>query len=114
MGGDAKYGRLYTQADVVAILRMVSALRDDGGSDGMSDAQLAALIPEPTFPADEPLFLLRGQDKAAPGAIAEGRNYLDECSHLFAPVEHLHAVSEAHEGLVRWQAANPERIKVPD
>lgn len=76
------------------------------------------------IPADEPLFLLRGQDVFAPAAIEA---YADELEAR--AVTHRHALETAEElslleqsvqarafatRLRMWQFENPERTKVPD
>lgn len=58
---------------------------------------------------DEPIFVLRAQDKTAPATIRywEGRQYnlsptrTGEVHKLIALIE-------------EWQAAHPERVKMPD
>lgn len=122
---EGKYGRLFTETDVK--LALAHAIEEAWNSDeGVVGGPTVASITErvlgelpTTFAPDEPLFLLRGQDSAAPEPIAhigdgEMRDYesmaLGEgCSREFAI-----AVRNAAEGMREWQAAHPDRVKVPD
>lgn len=123
---EAKYGRLFTEADVKRIVRHVVLLyagkRPTEGEaaddtmgvidyfDGMHEAKPGehdAL----TFPADEPLFLLRGQDVTTPEVI---RAYVVEAARAGASVEHREAAAAAGRYVAGWQHANADRVKVPD
>jgi hypothetical protein len=63
------------------------------------------------IPADEPVFVLRGQDQAAPHAVLAWAKSADL---MGAPSE---KVKEAHDkgmDMAHWQYENPNRVKVPD
>lgn len=124
MAGDTKYGRLFTEADVLAIVD--EALM--AGRDGFDDLDappgermlliLEALIERAEadkapmrFPADEPLFLLRGQDGAALYAVG---CYGAISWTMGAGVAHAAAVNLAARQIGEWQEANPGRVKIPD
>lgn len=135
---DGKYGRLFTEDDVLAIVAGV--LLADVTKDDVSPEGAKALIADITegldrigrfaFDADEPLFLLRGQDKAAPRAIGsiieparwsgraprerEGKCYVAMCRIVESHPEHLSASAAAAQAMADWQAEHPERIKAPD
>lgn len=75
-----------------------------------------------TIPEDEPLFLLRGQDKLAPAAIFAYADEL-ECTASddgVAPDEALRRRELANEAeaaalaIERWQLEHPDRTKMPD
>jgi hypothetical protein len=80
---DNKYGRMFTQADVVLILERYDPEFSDG-EHGDSEENFADLLEDMDrsgvrfkFEPDEPLFTFRGHDKRAAGAI---RHYLDHQS----------------------------------
>ena len=56
---DTKYGRLFTEADMRKLAERL--LRDRAMGPDILAEEMAALDGEFTFPADEPLFLLRGK-----------------------------------------------------
>jgi hypothetical protein len=123
MGGD-KYGRLFTEGDVRVLLMMVyergradqgnaiDTVPHDGNRRGAT--LLADALAEdfnPTFPADEPLFLLRGQDQLATQTIDY---YVGGAGVHGSPESHVEAAHQAAKAMGEWQAANPDRVKVPD
>lgn len=59
---------------------------------------------------DEPVFILRGQDGLA---IAGIRGYLTKLSEANADQSHIESVSDELQKWEGWQAANPDRIKMP-
>lgn len=108
---DSKYGRLFTEKDVQYIVNM---MRLEGAPNHVCDAlpQMEATGKvQFTFPADEPLFLLRGQDKAAPAAV---RCYRDHARTAGAGSSLRIGVASAAEAMRKWQRSHPERVKVPD
>lgn len=127
---DSKYGRLYTERDVRRMMSVLAAettrhaveMQQRGGdwqgpqsvqeAEAVCDRLLAedAASGNLAFPADEPLFLLRGQDWASKAAIG---SYLDECEGLGSPAEHLQRIEDARADLIAWQEQHPERVKVP-
>lgn len=63
------------------------------------------------LPPDEPVFVLRGQDRATPNTI---RRWAIEAEAIGADRETV-AEAEHVAGLIEaWQQANPDRVKVPD
>lgn len=107
---DNKYGRVFTQADVEKMLDYAI----DHGYDGEGAADLAARMDADgerfKFPADEPLFILRGRDKRARGAV---RFYADHQSAQ-APFNHMNAVEAAYRSFDHFADNFPELIKEPD
>jgi hypothetical protein len=121
---ESKYGALYTEEDVAMMVALATRADDPGDVDV---AALRRIIEgegyELRFPADEPLFLLRGQDKAAPGAIAAGPfipqeyggggDYYSNAQVAGADDEHLAAITKAERTMREWQHEHPDRVKVP-
>lgn len=130
MAGDSKYGRLFTEMDLklvateaaVQLLERLNRVGLAAYGTRPSRDELLRIVEDAiahedvdhalTFPADEPLFLLRGQDEEAPGAVA---NYSDRV-HLNpnTPAEHRESVVRAYEQMRDWQDEHPDRVKVPD
>jgi len=109
------YGRLFTEADVDLILMQASRLRSRGRDlsckfvvETMEGSQ-ASPAPTLTFPADEPLFLLRGSDSNA----LEGLRHYSESFNYLDQKEHVDAVEDEMISMRRWQEAHPDRVKVP-
>lgn len=119
----SKYGRLFTEEDAFQLVwealggSMAGVTHDRArGSFARALRELDACDREYglTFPADEPLFLLRGQDKAVLDALIGGQDYEDACVDAGASREHLAAVQAAADEITAWQRAHPDRVKVPD
>ena len=75
---DSKYGRLYPERAVLRMRRLCEALLVTATAAGheakaiVDEAALRGVLEDLDhlgFPADEPLFLLRGQDKLAPCTV---------------------------------------------
>lgn len=114
---ERKYGRLFTEDDVLRIFNAAAVCRchpseaitklDAGDIRRLSGDGAVTL----TFPADEPLFLLRGKDLAAHGGAW---GYAYEASRCGASVEFVTAALAAANDLRDWAEANRARMKVPD
>ena len=111
---DSKYGRLFTEADVLAFTFALSGVEPERIKARLAEAQTR-------FPADEPLFLLRGQDRAATEAIGNlieepelSRSYLQACRAHGASNDHIAAVHSASAAFEIWQEEHPDRVKAPD
>lgn len=118
---EGKYGRLFTIEDVQQILNWGRLEGSPESAMGIvADIDERESLRPLTFPADEPLFLLRGQDKAASLAIAStqphatGVDYAQASLNVGASQDHLSAAWKAAAEMRDWQEANPERVKVPD
>lgn len=111
---DSKYGQIYTAQDVANIAAVM--LRGHVPAEhlqttiqvAVTEVARAGLL---RFPTDEPLFLLRAQDQAAPAAV---HAYLDAAQFNGAAAEHQDGITRAAIEFVQWQAANPNKVKVPD
>jgi hypothetical protein len=66
----------------------------------------AGLIPE-----DEPVFLIRGQDRAAPAAM---RAWIDEAAAQGASADIIDRVEGHLQAVIDWQDNDPGVSKVPD
>jgi hypothetical protein len=109
---DNKYGRVFTEGDVEKILEWVeentnsaSAIDFTGIIDSMDNEGVRF-----KFEPDEPLFILRGHDKRAIGAI---RFYQDHQSPR-APVNHMDAIEKAALAFDSYRQEHPGELKEPD
>ena len=115
---DAKYGRLYTEADV----RRLLDIADSTSPRALPSFEQLVSDAEPLrFPEDEPLFLLRGQDAVAPRAVdayvrrCAGGVLTGDGSGLNHPgLAHIDGAHRAYRALRDWQTEHPDRVKVPD
>lgn len=116
----SKYGRLFTEDDV---LKMLEQAHDSGFDIGSGTAE-DNLGPVPrdfidqadregaiTFPADEPLFLLRGKDLAAHGGAW---GYAYEAQRVGASIEFVTAALGCANDLRDWAEQHRDRMKIPD
>lgn len=110
---DSKYGRIYTQDDVK---RLVTEAYEQGARYGMSGfnetwTQRFLTAQNCHFPADEPIFVLRAQDKLAPDVVdywstrAAGRD-VDQSA--------VDSASKCADEMDEWQENNPDKVKLPD
>ena len=67
--------------------------------------------PAGIIPADEPVFLIRGQDRAAPEAV---RSYADIAQRAGAPRSVVDECYQWAMEIQRWQETHPEKVKVAD
>lgn len=117
MAWDGKYGRLFTEADVVNLMEKAAEVgRDNAGGNYEGESledSLAEILgeTESTIPRDEPWFVIRGKDQLAPTVIRDyaTRAEFERCSEDF-----VRQVNEAADHIEQWQAENPDRTKVPD
>ena len=63
------------------------------------------------IPEDEPIFILRAQDRAAPNAVDE---YGHMAERIGASEKFCVGVDRCAAEFDAWQVANPQRVKVPD
>ncbi len=67
--------------------------------------------PENKIPEDEPVFLLRAQDKVAPMVV----EIWSLAAELSGASEDIVEAAFEHADLMRvWQSKNPTKVKVPD
>jgi hypothetical protein len=114
---DSKYGRLYPERAVKPLLDLAFSLINDGRLGHTThDALRAAVIDLHglSFPEDEPLFLLRGQDALAPWAV---RHYAGDVamSEAFggqlssSQVDTIHHLEELADRMQAWEPRkNPD------
>jgi hypothetical protein len=114
---DGKYGRLFTQEDVE---RLFGSAVESASQMGVGEGDLTRVrealsaardgMASSRFPADEPLFLLRGKDLLAPVAVqAYGRQLFE-----LGDVGMAQAVEEVLDGMRGWQRSNRGRVGLPD
>lgn len=117
---DGKYGRLFTEGDVhrlmaYAVYRDRQGARRDLNPLPAVAPVLAEFEADETaplaFPADEPLFLLRGQDLAAHGGAW---GYAYEAQRVGASIEFVTAALGGANDLRDWAEQHRDRMKVPD
>ncbi len=61
--------------------------------------------------ADEPAFVLRAQDKAAPMTV---RIYAQHAASHGANEQFVQSVHDAANAMEAWQEANPDKVGTPD
>lgn len=71
------------------------------------------------IPTDEPIFILRGQDKFAVDAIQywqvkAARMRVEQDAATHCSDEKIEAAGRHLQLIADWQRDNPERVKVPD
>lgn len=110
---DSKYGRLFTEKDVDEIVNIATSAATLGNVLSGEDCVLTFEQEQGplTFSEDEPLFLVRGKDKAAWETLIK---YIEECERLGSPDEHIRAAQHAAGKLMAWQQINNPVVKVPD
>jgi hypothetical protein len=121
---DNKYGHLYTADDMIAFARIIASSdigdsdKDWNGADWTED-DLAAVKTmlndfEGRFPNDEPLFLLRGQDRRALGCVRNYRTMIDYGGGKRGSKELLVGLDGAVNQFETFRAEHPDRMKDPD
>lgn len=111
---DNKYGQLYTAQDLanIAAVLLHGVVPPENLQESIQEAVThVARSSKLHFPVDEPLFLLRAQDQAAPAAI---HGYLDAAKFNGAAPAHQDSITRSAIEFVQWQAANPNKVKIPD
>jgi hypothetical protein len=107
---DDKYGRIFTEEDV---LKIVSGFLGAAGQrfDAEDIRERIGDI-EGFFPSDEPLFILRGQDKRALGCV---RNYRTMAVYgVKVSREFEKGLDAAVAAFEQFRIDNPDRMKDPD
>lgn len=61
--------------------------------------------------ADEPVFLLRAQDELAKGTV---ERWIELAKLGEVNADKIRRAKEHLLAIMKWQLANPERVKVPD
>lgn len=65
----------------------------------------------PEIPDDEPVFVIRGQDLLALGAVSA---WMEAARGAKVNLGKMIRVREHREAIERFQAEHPERCKIPD
>lgn len=63
------------------------------------------------LPADEPLILFRGHDKLLPQLL---EHYQQLCGQAGSPERQITLLQQRIDKIKAWQAANPDKLKIPD
>ena len=63
------------------------------------------------IPVDEPLILFRGKDKLLLPLL---EHYKELCAANGSPTALLEILQERMDIIKDWQAANPDKLKIPD
>lgn len=105
---DSKYGILFTTQDLSNVLAVLGITDTPGINEAIRRVQSSVGL---TFPTDEPLFVIRGQDQAAPAAISA---YREAAEFNGAGQELLDGVTRAAIEVVGWQSKPETKVKVPD
>lgn len=107
---DTKYGRLFTEEDVAKLLDHLNI--------GF-EAELPEVITQAEkegvgfrFPADEPQFVLRGQDVDALEAVEAYQGIREENEHI-TPSQ-AESLLTARDGFRAFRNERPDRMKVAD
>ena len=108
---DNKYGRVFTEGDVEKIFEWIGNAGDGQPLD--LEWTLKLMDEEGVrfkFDADEPLFILRGRDQRAIGAI---RFYQDHQSPR-APQNHTDGIASALAQFDRYRSEHASKMREPD
>ncbi len=103
---DSKYGRIFTEEDVKAIVEL--AVEQEVSS--VDEAETLMDDFDGRFPADEPIFVLRARDKRALAAV---RQYRENQSPR-APVNHIEGLDKAVREFEKFRVQHADQMKEPD
>lgn len=107
---DEKFGCLFTETDVEELINIATGAATSGEVLNLKDCLNNVGRPM-TFPADEPLFVLRGKDAAAYVGIGA---YIDEAERIGASPEFLRRLAHSGGQFLAWQMLHKDRTKTPD
>lgn len=99
---DRKYGRIFTEADVYHMFFTI----------GIGQEEASSIIDDTKtkFPPDEPVFVLRGQDRRALGAIHFYRDHQAHDARTF----HLEGIDKAVADFEKFRRDNLDKMKDPN
>jgi hypothetical protein len=60
---------------------------------------------------DEPIFILAARDKTAPARV---NDWIETCRTLGVNQDKLERAKNHLTAMIEWQAANPDKVKLPD
>jgi len=105
-GGDLKYGRLFTEKDVLAIAKRINPDMEPEKVREMIDTY------QSHFPKSEPLFVIRGKDELGLGAV---RNYRTLATGTLKDADAFIAkVDDVVRRFQEFRNNHPTRLKQPD
>lgn len=112
---DNKYGHLYTAEDMLAFARIYAGSGVDIANDFNEEAADELLDDfEGRFPKDEPLFLLRGQDRRALAAVRNYRTMVSYSGGKEPSAELMVGLDTVVDQFEDFQADHSDRVKEPD
>jgi hypothetical protein len=108
---DNKYGRVFTESDVEKIFEWIVAQGEGQPLDlGMVLESMDDEGVRFKFDPDEPIFILRGHDRRAIGAI----KHYQEHQSARAPHNHTKAIDTAYQSFLDYREQNPGQMKEPN
>jgi hypothetical protein len=108
---DNKYGRVFTQGDVEKIFEWIVAQGEGQPLNlGMTLESMDDEGVRFKWNANEPIFVLRGQDRTAEAAI----RFYREHQRPSAPPDHLDAIDSAVDSFREFRTNNPQLVRDPD
>ena len=105
---DTKYGPIFTSKDLANVLAVLGITDTPGINEAIRRVQSSVGL---TFPLDEPVFVLRAQDQAAPATLAA---YTEAAQFNGASADFVNAATATAIEFVQWQNAPANNVKVPD
>lgn len=107
VANDQKYGRIYREPDVRAILKLAGV-----------DTPLETLVADLEasghdfhFGRDEPVIVLRGQDQLLPQVLT---SYHNLCAQGGSPAKHLNLILDARDKVAAWQKDHYTKVPSSD
>lgn len=94
----------------------VVSVQKPGATEGTTHtiARLVNRASGKPIPEDEPVFILRGQDRVASQGIADYGRALERYDGAIRPMPIEHDVWTRYEEFERFAVNHPERMKTPD
>jgi len=113
---DNKYGQIFTKQDLCEFVEALERLQNENATLGRYPEEVIVdkVLDEMRgfrLPPNEPLFILRGQDRYALPAIG---HYLEMCKVADLSEGHVNAVDKAWHDFEDYFEENPDRVKDPD
>lgn len=109
---DNKYGRLFTEQDVVELMRAASNTLVD------SDVAAKRIVDQfvGKLPVDEPSFLLRAKDAFALEAVVAYQDRIVHNNSIFEvpTVDFLRSVGQSIREFTIWREDPNNHVKIPD
>ena len=103
MAIDYKYGRIYREDDVIAMLDVANA--DVQIEDVVAGLQASGH--DFHIGVDEPVVVFRAQDKLLPKLLGYYHMF---CLKVGSPREHLNLILDSREAVVKWQEQHEAKV----